>query len=263
MADRIIEETTVARPGHQGGPPVDVPPTPPTPPTPPVVPDAVVPDAGVPAPGVTTVSFTEEMKGFITLGATDAEEGEKQGKAEGNACMFHLTITTEDVERFLADAAHPGSTRGWIDCEVLGGRLAVDRGVFNLFVASDDPGLTLMLYRLWFADAAGNPLTLSGHKNVKDDPGFDLWSDTSTLYTRILAGHVDADGEATAEVVAAGVLHIHLLDFARQLTTFRAHGPTPGDRARGLGRFGRLFLGDLWDIYGPQAREAAGVGPDG
>ncbi|MEN3313941.1 MAG: cholesterol oxidase [Acidimicrobiaceae bacterium] len=263
MADRIIEETTVARPGHQGGPPVDVPPTPPTPPTPPVVPDAVVPDAGVPAPGVTTVSFTEEMKGFITLGATDAEEGEKQGKAGGTACMFHLTITTEDVERFLADAAHPGSTRGWIDCEVLGGRLAVDRGVFNLFVASDDPGLTLMLYRLWFADAAGNPLTLSGHKNVKDDPGFDLWSDTSTLYTRILAGHVDADGEATAEVVAAGVLHIHLLDFARQLTTFRAHGPTPGDRARGLGRFGRLFLGDLWDIYGPQARDAAGVGPDG
>jgi len=199
------------------------------------------------------------MKGFVTLGATDYEAGEKQGKADGTACNYHLTITTDDVERFVADPAHPGSIRGWVECDVLGGRLPVENGLFNLFVASDDPDLTHMLYRLWFADSVGNALTLSGHKNVKDDPGFDLWSDTSTLYTRILAGHVDADGEDTATVVAAGVLHIHLVDFARLLTTFRAHGPTPEARARGLGNFGRLFLGDLWDIYGSKAREAAGL----
>jgi len=252
MADRIIDDTTTTRPpAHQGDPPVDVPPTPVSP--------TAVPTAPLPAGSVTTVSFTEEMKGFVTLGATDFEAGEKQGRADGNACMFHLTITTDDVDRFVADPAHPGSTQGWIDCEVLGGRLAVERGLFNLFVASDDPDLTHMLYRLWFADGAGNALTLSGHKNVKDDPGFDLWSDTSTLYTHILTGHVEADGEAAADVVAAGILHIHLVDFARQLTTFRAHGPTLAARASGLGRFGRLFLGDLWDIYGPNAREAAGV----
>jgi cholesterol oxidase len=117
-----------------------------------------------------------------------------------------------------------------------------------------------MLYRLWFADGAGNPLTLSGHKNVKDDPGFDLWSDTSTLYTRILAGHVDAAGEGDAEVVAAGILHIHLTDFAHQLTTFRAQGPSPAAEAHGLSLFGRLFVGRLWDVYGPVAHEAAGTG---
>jgi len=245
MAQRIIDDAPTVRTPDKGDEPVDVPPIAAPPPT--------------TDPDVTTVEFTEEMKGFVTLGATDYEAGEKQGKADGNACMFHLTITTEDVERFVADPAHPGSTRGWVGCEVLGGRLAVEDGLFNLFVSSDDPDLTHMLYRLWFADGAGNPLTMSGHKNVKDDPGFDLWSDTSTLYIHILAGHVDADGEAGAEVVAAGVLHIHLMDFARQLTTFRAHGPTVEARARGLGSFGRLFLGDLWDIYGPKAREAAGV----
>ncbi len=260
VAQSIIDDAQAVRtPGHKGDAPVDVQPTPAPPP-------ATDPsgDSTLEGAGLTTVEFTEEMKGFITLGSTDFEAGEKQGKADGNACMFHLTITTDDVERFVADPVHPGSTQGWVECEVLGGRLAVEHGLFNLFVASDDPDLTHMLYRLWFADGAGNPLTMSGHKNVKDDPGFDLWSDTSTLYIQILAGHVDADGQAAADVVAAGILHIHLVDFARELTTFRAHGPTLEARARGLGNFGRLFLGDLWDIYGPNAREAAGVaGTDG
>jgi len=49
-------------------------------------------------------------------------------------------------------------------------------------------------------------------------------------------------------VLATGVLHIDPLDFAHQLTTFRVH---PADRIDALGRFGVLFAGDLWDVYGP------------
>ena len=110
-----------------------------------------------------------------------------------------------------------------------------------------------MLYRLHFSDGAGLPLTLAGHKLIEDDPGFDLWRDTTTLFTRILRGHV---GEAAeAEVLAAGIIHIHLADFARQLTTFRCDPPT---RLDALARFGALFAGDLWDVYGPGAREAGG-----
>ncbi len=108
-----------------------------------------------------------------------------------------------------------------------------------------------MLYRLPFQDAAGHPLTLSGFKDVHDDPGFDLWRDTSTLYTRILAGHIHADpaAEAGARVVAAGIITIHIPDFLRQLTTFRVSGSAL-EAARGLETFGRLFLGDLWKVYG-------------
>ncbi len=119
-----------------------------------------------------------------------------------------------------------------------------------------------MLYRLPFQDAAGHPLTLSGFKDVHDDPGFDLWRDTSTLYTRILAGHVHTDpadpadhaaaaaaAEAGARVVAAGIITIHIPDFLRQLTTFRVSGSAL-EATRGLETFGRLFLGDLWKVYG-------------
>jgi cholesterol oxidase len=114
-----------------------------------------------------------------------------------------------------------------------------------------------MLYRLYFADGAGQPLTLSGFKLVKDDPGLDLWSDTSTLYTRILRGHVDAAAEPEAEIVASGIINIYLLDFARQLTTFRTRGGSAVEQARALTAFGKLFLGKLWDTYAATAHSAA------
>ena len=36
------------------------------------------------------------------------------------------------------------------------------------------------------------------------------------------------------------------------MTTFRAEGPNPGAELQALTRFGGLFFGKLWDVYGPQ-----------
>ena len=135
---------------------------------------------------VSTLEFTEEMKGHVTLGMVDFAEGARRGKEEDSALMFRLTIALDDVAGFVADPSHEGTASGWIECERLGGRLEVDRGVFNLFVDGDDPGLRRMLYRLWFSDSVGNPLTLVGFKTVRDDSGFDVWPDTSTLHVRVL-----------------------------------------------------------------------------
>ncbi len=199
---------------------------------------------------MSSLEFTEEMKGYITLGEADYDKGFRKGKADGNFLMFHLTISIDDVDRFVRDPQHEAITRGWVSCEALGGRLPVDSGIFNLFVDTDDPELIKMLYRLYFADGVGNPLTLSGFKRVKDAPGFDAWTDTSTLYMHLLRGHVEAVAEPTAEIVAAGIINIYLTDFAHQLTTFRTHGGSFADRARAMEGFGRLFLGKLWRIYG-------------
>ncbi|HEX6595528.1 MAG TPA: hypothetical protein VF045_01230 [Acidimicrobiales bacterium] len=208
---------------------------------------------------MTTVEFTEEMKGYVTLGETDFRKGFDRGKKDGTYLMFHLTIEAEDIDTFLADPDREAVARGWVRCDALGGKQPVEQGIFNLFVDTEDPDLKRMLYRLYFADGVGHPLTLSGFKLVKDDPGLDLWSDTSTLYTKILAGHVDAAAEPTAEVVAAGIITIHLVDFAQQLTTFRSRDGSLGDRARALERFGKLFLGDLWKVYGGKAKASAQV----
>jgi hypothetical protein len=51
-------------------------------------------------------------------------------------------------------------------------------------------------------------------------------------------------------VWGAGVLHIRTVDLLRQLSTMRTPGHDLAARARAMARFGRLFLGKLWDTYG-------------
>jgi cholesterol oxidase len=107
-----------------------------------------------------------------------------------------------------------------------------------------------MKYRLYFTDGAGQPRTLSGWKNVHHGPPTQIWPDTSTLFFRVLAGHVPEGEDQHAQIVGAGTLHIELADFAHQLTTFRTHGP---HHLTALAQFGKFFAGELWDVYGPGA----------
>ena len=202
-----------------------------------------------PARDPTKLRFTEEMKGYVTFGETDYDAGLREGRESNTSIMFHLTIEVDGVRRFVADPEHEARAEGYVRCDALGGELPVEKGVFNLFVDAGDPSRKRMLYRLFFRDGEGHPLTLSGFKVVEEDPGFDLWSDTTTLFTRILQGHVGPEEEEGTPIVASGIIVIQLLDFFEQLTTFRTEGPTPADRASALTRFGKLFLGDLWDVY--------------
>jgi predicted acylesterase/phospholipase RssA len=216
----------------------------------------------------TLLSFTEEMKGFISLGELDYDKGAREGKENGTSLMFHLTITVDGVNRFVTRPEHDTDVvKGYIRCDALGGELPVEGGTFNLFIDAQDPARKTMLYRLFFHDDQGRALTLSGFKDVKDDPGLDLWHDTTTLYTRILTGHVGAAEEEAAEddpenlgqmVVASGIIVIQYFDFLKQLTTFRTEGPSRSDRASAMARFGRLFMGKLWDVY---ARDVLTSGP--
>ena len=198
---------------------------------------------------VTRLEFTEDMKGYASFGEQDFAAGYREGRQRGQALMFHLTIDIRGVDRFILDPELEAEARGFVRSEDLGGRLPVERGRFNLFVGQGDRRQQRMLYRLWFRDATGRPLTLTGFKEIRDDPGRDLWSDTTTLYTRILRGHVGPEDEADAEVVASGILRILVPDFLKQLATFRAEAPTLTDRLHVIRRFGQLFMGRLWDVY--------------
>jgi cholesterol oxidase len=237
FADRILTEPR--------GLSVSVPRTPAT-----VEAAAPAPHPPSPSAGAVRLAFTEEMKGFIAFGERDFAAGFHDGQRAGNGFMFHLTITAEDIERFIADPEHLARAEGWIDCDELGGRLEVSRGDFNLFVDEAGPGIRRMLYRLEFADGEEHPLTMTGYKQVGHESALHLWPQTTTLYTRVLGGHVPAGTQDAADVLASGVIHILPLDFARQMTTFRVH---PADRVDALAKFGALFAGELWDVYKPGA----------
>ncbi len=215
------------------------------------------------APGATSVAFTERMVGPFTLDQTDPRHGAELARSLGDRLQFVLTITAPDIEAFVADPLHRADATGFVESNVLGGRLDVERGWFNLFVHPGGTPGRRMLYRLWLRDAAGSPLTLVGAKEVEDDRGLDVWADTTTLFVRVLSGHV-APPEATTHAqalavldrmrddevpdgtIGAGVLVIKPFDLAKQLTTFRTDGDAG---AAALAQFGRLFLGELWDVY--------------
>ncbi|MDP9794649.1 cholesterol oxidase [Catenuloplanes nepalensis] len=163
----------------------------------------------------TRLSFTEEMTGF---------------------CTVRLTIEVDDVFRFVADPDHEARATGTIDHPLLG-RHAITGGTFRLF--PDEGGVTRhMRYRLPFGT-----LCLIGHKDVRDDPGLDLWPDTTTLHARIV-------GLPDGEPIDEGEISIGRAAFLEQLTTVRVTGPR---RAAALAAFGRLFAGTLWDVYAGQS----------
>ncbi|WOH19988.1 GMC oxidoreductase [Paenarthrobacter sp. GOM3] len=204
----------------------------------------------------TSVRFTEQMHGWFSPGVTDPERGRSLGRDRSRKIMFELTIIAEDIDAFVADPAHPAKAEGYVLADYFGGRMPVERGWFNLFVKDkSDDGVPArrMLYRLWLRDPGGTPFTFTGHKLIHHETGLDVWPDTTTLYATILRGHVPPGAaEPDPEGVAgAGILYIRPLDFARQLTTFRAEGPSP---AAGLLAFGTLFGGELWQVYGRALR---------
>ena len=200
-----------------------------------------------------SLEFTEKMRGFVTFGEEDYDKGFRAGKKSRTALMFHVTVHMQDIERFVADEQHPGTITGHVQCDALGGRLEVQQGWFNLFVEAGEHGeRKLMKYRLFLQDGEGHPITLRGYKDVENGPGLDLWPDTSTLFTYIYKGHVEPEADDGAEIVAGGILHIRPTDFAVQLTTLRVQ---PAHRVDAIARFGALFAGDLWEVYGPRAKK--------
>jgi cholesterol oxidase len=205
-----------------------------------------------------SVHFTEEMAGYLCVGAPDYAAGWHNGKAAvegmaadgatGTKLLFHLTIGTHDLDAFLADPQHLCQAVGYISAPLFGGdHLPVVRGRFNLFAPGLSPGRTVMRYRLWFTTASGDPLTLIGFKDVGNDPGIDSWRDTTCLFTRVVEGHVEPDEDEAATERARGLIVIEPAMFARQLTTFRGHPAA-------VLRFGWMFARSLAKIYWSRPR---------
>ncbi|HEV7669200.1 MAG TPA: hypothetical protein VGS22_11780 [Thermoanaerobaculia bacterium] len=190
------------------------------------------------------ISFQEVMSGGFALGETDPAAGKKKGRNEGSELTLHASILIDDINRFVAEPQHPGKLSGTIDFTPFGAGLASTSGVFNLFYPTDDPKLKLMVYEMGFSHE-GKSYYFAGQKNVRDDPGFDLWSDTTTLYSTLHEG-TDKSGPT----VGAGVLTLGVKQLINLLGTVAAPGAdTFAEKAGAIAKFGHFFLGELWDTY--------------
>jgi hypothetical protein len=192
------------------------------------------------------------MSGWISFDELSYNQAMTHGRQSGNGCSQTLEIEIDDLDRFIADPEHSANVRGTVSCDQLGGDLGIQRGSsFNLFVDQEGRRHKRMLYRLYLDDGAGRPLTLSGFKDLADDSHLDIWGETSTLFVRILSGHLEEDPAGDERTVATGILRISRLGFLRMPFTFRGAGGLK--TAREVASFNKLFLSKLEEAYGGSA----------
>jgi hypothetical protein len=99
-----------------------------------------------------------------------------------------------------------------------------------------------MEYELEFHGAG---VSLTGFKRIRNDPGTDVWRDTSRLLTTLTS---------SGGAKSYGVIHVALDEFLfDQLPSFRVlNTEDPARIAWALASFGTYFFGHLQRIYLPQ-----------
>ena len=190
------------------------------------------------------VRFRETMAGWFALGVADPAEGARQGRVRGTRLRMRAAISIPDLDAFLADREHGGAIAGEVDFAPLGTGLRAERGDFRLFApdGADDSGRRLMVYELTVAHDGG-ALHLAGRKLVRGGNPLRMWPETTTLYTTL-----HRDGIPTP--IGAGILTLGALDFLAILPTLEVPGVArAGTRLATLARFGRFFVGELWNSY--------------
>jgi len=185
------------------------------------------------------------MAGFFHAGATDYQQGFEEGKARGSRMILGLTIHIDALDEMLADAEHRAAITGTVECAALSAHpLNIASGEFRLLaIDRDRVGARLMVYTMRLASVEGRRYEFRGQKDVHDDPGFDLWSDTTTL-----AVVVNTPG---AEEIGRGIVRIAPRDLLKMLSTFRVtNARGVGEALRTRAAFGRFFTGALHEVYG-------------
>lgn len=212
------------------------------------------------AAGNTGIQFTEKMKGYIYPGSNlDFEEACHHGRSENQLFEFTLTISTDDLDRMLSDENHTAGIAGTVNAPLFSAApMTVSNGVFNLF-QKDTVSINtrIMRYKMQLNSKEGKQYYFHGFKSIREDPGFDSWKDTTTLFVTIYSGNDDH-----SPVVAKGMLKIAPDDFCRQLTTIKVlHSQGLMDNWNAQFRFGKFFAGNLYDVYGGITRHSSVFSP--
>jgi cholesterol oxidase len=204
----------------------------------------VISNLKCPAPAV---QFTETMKGFFSvLEKDDFEKGYELGQEHCSPILFTLTIQTEDMSIFIADPQHTGYMSGTVIAPALSDKpMTISNGIFNLFVKdADNPEHLKMKYNMQLNTYDGKQFYFYGYKKVDGNSPFDLWNDTTTLYTTIYTD------EEKNEAIGKGLLKIAAQDFATQMTTMKTVNTTSmKESVNAMEPFAGFFSKELTDTY--------------
>lgn len=201
------------------------------------------------APKKVGIQFTETMRGyFSTKVKNDYQLAAQQGKQDNSQFEFTLTVSSDDLDKMLTDESHKATLVGSVIAPILSPKpLTVSDGKFNLFIVDPDSVNTRrMVYRMKMAADDGKVYYFEGFKLVHNDPGFDIWADTTTLYISV------HDGDSpNSPVLGQGIIKILPTDFLHQLSTLEVTNTSNlQQKIEETARFGSFFAGVLFNVYG-------------
>jgi len=206
------------------------------------------------------LTVTERMKGYVGFGETDPETGFRVGMQADTYFEHEVEIEMDDIDRFIAEPAHFAPMKGHVRCDKLGGLCPLVGSTYNMLVDAADPKTSYMFYRLPFIAPDGKRYTTLGHKTLRDDPGFDLWGDITTLEIRVFEGDIAGPDVSTPVLgpkvdwpvlpIAVGVIHIQVLDGIKSAMSFRSPGSDAAQLADAVKKFCTFYGLKLWDLFG-------------
>ena len=214
------------------------------------------------------LTFTEQLHGFLTFEEENFKAGYKTGKKnyrdaykrgylndknlEGGQLMFHITVKIDDVETLLEDKNHAAKIdSGYIQSELLGGFSSpITEGTFNLYKPTANSSKKQLRYWIPFVDGNQQERTLVGFKDIEDNWGIDILSDSSTLYVQLFDGFLTEEEAEKLKPSASGILIISLngqLDWARSI---RTHGAASEQtKQETLHKFLKFVTKTLFNIF--------------
>lgn len=192
------------------------------------------------------ITFRETMEGWFSLDEEDSRKGQEKGQRAHTRLTISPMVTIENLDQFLFDSKHTGTLESSIRfAPLFGSDEPVGlTGTFNLFAPAGNTGLKLMIYEFGFKYQE-QEYYFYGQKEVENDPGLDMWKDTTTLFCKLYKGN-----NRSAPIIGAGVLRITMPGFLKQLSTMRVTNTQ--SRSEKLGAyltFANFFAGQLWDTY--------------
>ena len=138
----------------------------------------------------------------------------------------------------------------------------LEKGYFSLLPATANEERRMRYHMYCRMESDNRIYLLYGFKKLAhSNRGFlplRIWKDTTTLHVTIyeLTGdladsqHHHSGASKMGKLVATGVIYIHLVDFLKQLTTFKSSGTdTITGFLSNYGKFANFFMGAIRSVY--------------
>lgn len=195
-----------------------------------------------------SLRFTETVRGYFSTKVKDGFlRAREQGRLDQSEFEIQATISTEDMTQALDQPEPRFRLEGTASANALSSRpLRAVNGIFQLLVRDpQNVDARRTIYQMKLVSTEGRVLFFDGFKSLHEGLPGKLWPEITTLYFTIYDGE-----DSSAPILGKGILRALPEDVVRQLATLRVSGVNAAERLKASARFGRLFAGVLWDIYG-------------